>query len=361
MDNELVLSILKILFPAGIGSISTGLLIFILVLLFPEKVEKWQGIIWGWIEKAGIFHKRASKEKIRHSIQGSVGNFAQDVGHELPEFDRPGVKIEWVENRSDRKAFIDQGKAVIRLKKEDPDHENTVTACMLFVSQILLRKSVRYLSPTQRDSIELFTGYKMLERETPEIFNVFVEKWLYPGIEKSNEKVSEYFDRFKRIDEAEFFFPVFLQEMIYLGDKVYARKRDDRILHEVDGALEFLEVYAARRRGQRIDRPYYSGESCRFAIMIVGLSVNIEDERYDVYLKHIKDVLIPCGVETVYLIGPSQNKAFIHNIARMSSKEFANPFARDYEVNINDADGNKVKVTNHLSVLRKKNRVRYIS
>lgn len=360
MSPQELAELLKILFPAGIGAISTAGLILFLVLFFPEKVDKWLAIIWSGIEKLGILYRYASKERIRHDIQGSVSQFSKDLGYELPDFTPPQVKIEWVEEARDRGAFLESGRAVIRLRRSDPDHENIATAAMLFVSRILLRKARRCLSPTQREAVELFAGFRMLESQASEVYEHFVDKWLYPGIEKDNPKIDDYFRRFHHIDEAELFIPVFLQELLYMGEKVFARRRDDAIFGEVDDALEFLEVYANRRLGEKIERPSFNGEACRFAIMIVGMAQNIGDERFEVYLKHIRERLIPCGVETVYMIGPSRNSEFIRQVAVRAAPEFTNPFSRNYRVMVKDRDGNPIESVNHLSVLCSKQTAVYV-
>lgn len=361
MANIVISDIGNLIFAAIVSAVGTGGLIFVLLFLYPEKVEKWQALIWGWIEALGILYKKANKEKIRHSIQGDVSEFANDLSLELPQFNPPGIKIEWVEEVESRKAFIENGKAVIRLRRKDENNDNIVSACLLYVSQILLLRTGRYLSPTQREAVELFVGYKMLERQAEEVFDTFINRWLYPGIEKNNEKISTYFDRFRIIDTAQFFLPIFLQELVYMGDKVFNRKRDDSIIKEVDGALQFLEIHAARKLGEKIESPYYNGDACRFAIMIVGLTMNVNEDRYDIYLKHIRDNLLPCNVETIYMIGPVRNTQFMREVARQVSDVFNNPFTKNYNVILHNSDGDGVPATNFLLVLRKKQRVRYVA
>lgn len=361
MTWEQFLEILKILFPAGISAIGTVILITFFIVFFPEKIEKWQSIIWGWIEKLGLLYKHASKAKIKHSIQGIVANFAQSIGTELPEFTPPILKLEFFDGPIDRKAFIDQGKAYIRLRRDDPHNENIVSGCMLYISDILLKKSNRYLSPTQKTSVQLYVGFKMLSTQEEEVYDVFIDRWLYPGIEKSNAKIGDYFERFKFIDEKKYFIPIFLQEIVYMGEKVFSKRRDNSIVKEFDDALKFLEIYANRRIGELIVDKSFSGQVCRFAIMIVGISTNVDKERFDIYLNHIQKTLIVCGVETIYLIGPSKYKYFIDKIAKRVKTEFNNPFSRDYDVTLLDKNDNAVPVKNYVSVLRKKQRERYIS
>lgn len=361
MSEELVPGILKVLFPAGLGVLGTTTTILILLLLYPEKIEKWLEIIWGWIESLGILYKRANKQKIQHSIQTRVTGFAKKLGYSLPEFDAPAVKIDWVDEKIDKHAFMEGGKAVIRLRRQDLNNENVVTACMVYVSNILLRKTGRYLSPTQKESLELYVGYKILQEQDEEALDEFVNNWLFHGIEESNPKVDDYFNRYRTLDQAEFFIPIFLQELIYLGEKVYGRKRDDNLIQEVDGALQFLEVHALRRLGENVERPYYNGNMCRFGIMIIGRLPNIADERHDVYLRHIKEKLLPCDVETIYLIGSPKNKNFMKEVAEHMTDEFNIPFTRDYNITLLNHDGERIPIENHLIVLRRKKVQRYVT
>ena len=208
--------------------------------------------------------------------------------------------------------------------------------------------------------MELYVGYKMLERQPEDVFDAFIDKWLYFGIEKGNEKIGMYFEKFRNIDQSQFFLPIFLQELVFMGDKVFGHKRDDTIAKEVDGALEFLEIYSSRIIGEKTDRPYYNGETCRFAIMIVGMTANIDEERYDIYIKHIREYLLPCEVETIYMLGPIKNIEFMRQIAKKVGDEFSNPFSKNYRVTLQTHTGEVKQVVSHLSVLRKNQQVRYL-
>jgi len=359
MIYQFILDVLKILFPTGVGVLGAVFAFLLILLFFPEKIEKWQEIIWGWVDRIGLRHKNANKRKIRHSIQHRVMKFANNIGYNLPDFNPPALKIDWVDEGTDKKAFMENGEAVLRLRRDDPNNDNVATACMLYVSSILLRKTRRFLSPTQKESVELFIGYKILQ-EDEEAMDVFIDKWLYPGIEKGNEKVSTYFDRYRFIDQSAFFMPIFLQELIYLGEKVFGRKRDDSLIQEVDGALKFLEIYSARIIGERIDQPYFNGNYCRFGIMIIGISSYVDDERYDIYLDHIKRNLIPCGVETIYLIGPNRNRKFMKEIANQVKGIFSITFEKEYKTTINHPNGTSIPSTNYIIVLRNKTIERYV-
>ena len=273
MDENLIAGLIISILSGSVGTVWIILLIF----FFPEKIDKWRGVMWGWIEDIGLLYRKANKEKIKYSVQGSISEFARDLSYELPQFNPPGIKIDWVDGVESKRAFIEDGKAVIRLRRSDRKSENIVNASLLFVSQVLLKRSVRYLTPTQKESVQLYVGYKMLEKQPEEVFDAFVDKWLFPGIETGNEKIGKYFEMFKKIDQSQFFLPIFLQELVYMGDKVFGRKRDGSVAKEVDGALGFLDLHASGKIGEKLDEAYYNGDACRFAIMIVGWSRNIDD------------------------------------------------------------------------------------
>ena len=94
--------------------------------------------------------------------------------------------------------------------------------------------------------------------------------------------------------------------------------------------------------------------------MIVGISQNIDDERYDVYLDHINNVLLPCEVETIYLLGPEKNKRFMKEIAKRNEQEFNLIFERNYRTRMLGIDGIEFRVENCLIVIRSKKIERYI-
>lgn len=315
--------------------------------------------IWGCLEKLGIFVKKANKAKIKYTVQGRLIKYSFALSEKLPDYSAPGIKVEWVDENTSRKAFIENGVAVIHLRREEPNNENIVAGTMTYISEIVLRKSRRYLAPSQIKAVELFVGYKLLN-DDEDIQDSFVESYLVPAINDGNAKTSDYFDRFKNIDSRNFFNPIFLQEILYLGEKVFGKKKEDSIYKEVDGALDFLEMYASRKIGEKVDQPYFDGSTCKFAIMIVGLKKNVELDNHEIYLDHINNHLIPFGVETIYIIGSITNTSFIREIAEQVEGTFKLIFSSDYECSILDQNGENKTAWSHLIVLRKKIRERYI-
>lgn len=339
---------------------TAGLILFI-VIVFPGILNKTISSYWALIEKIGILYSKANKGKIKYSIQGKISDFSFELYDKLPEFQAPAIKVEWIDQNVTRKAFIENNVAVIKLCRDDPKNENLVNGTMLYVSDILLRKSGRYLSQSQKNAVELFVGYKLLGKEREDVLNSFVDSYLYPGINAKNPKISDYFDRYKNIDEFNFFIPIYLQEIIYLGEKVFGKRREDYIYKEVDDSLSFLEMYASRRIGEKVDQNCFDGNTCKFSIMIVGMKEKVIQEKHQIYIQHIRENLIPIGIETIYVLGPINNRHFIDQIAQKVQDTYKKIYSLDYESYTLRPDGTRKPVFTNLTVLRKIDRERYLA
>ena len=289
--------------------LSAPALALLLLFFAPDKVEKWLALILKWLAH---FMRAAHKHYVKHDLQGRVNDFVASLKGKLPSLPSEKLRIEWIDPNTSRKAFIEGDHVVIRLRREDPEDQNFIHASYMFVSESLLRKPKRYLAPAQRDGIDLFVCTKLLEAERPSVLSFFLEQYLHPATEERKSRTAIYVDDFAILDKSGLFFQVFLQELEYLGDKVFGRRRDDLVIKEVDSFVEFLKPIAARRVGEESDLEF-KGEYCRFALVIIGkpekLLTSIEP-----YIGYIRKALLPANVETIYILARPENEAKIKSI-----------------------------------------------
>ena len=182
----------------------------------------------------------------------------------------------------------------------------------MFVSTGLLYQVKRYLSQSQRKAVDLYTTTNLLEREKPGVKGYFLDNYLHPELADANSKIARFFDAFAKIDKGGYFYPVLLQELDFLGQKVFGARKDDQIISEVNSLIEFLEPIASRQIGgeENLD---FRQQYCRFAIMIVGRSYKLTPEG-DVYVDYVMKHLIPEKIETLYMLGLWQNRHIIKKI-----------------------------------------------
>src|SRR5690606_6966345 len=96
------------------------------IVLNPEKLEKWASIFNKILSNFGGIFKSAHRRYVKHDLQSRINSFTKRVSKSAPYFENTQVAIEFVDVHQDRKAFLAEGKAIIRLRRDDPDDLNFV-------------------------------------------------------------------------------------------------------------------------------------------------------------------------------------------------------------------------------------------
>lgn len=349
MDKILYDLFIKIL---GIGSSSGIVLIIVCLMFFPEKIEKWSALVWKLLSKIGGVFKFAHKKYVKHDLQGRVNDFVRNLKKETPCITTERLKIEWIEPSATKESFIANGEVVIRLKKEDPQDHNFVHGAYYFVSNALLPKTKRYISQNQREAIDLFICTKLIEDQKPEVIDYYLREYLHLKTEDKKAKINIYLDDYKQIDNANMYFPVFIQELDFLGNKVFGRRKDDLIIREVNEMIYFLKAIANRKVGDDNTDLDYNGNYCKFGIVIVGKSFKIQ-ESIEPYVTFIQKQLVANDTESIYLLSKLENEEKL--------KEISKRFATLYNVELSNRLKQKIKskyqsseIDSYLLIMRKK-------
>ncbi len=332
----------------GGWALVVGVAIFIF--LNPEKVEKWAALFWLLLSRLGSLFRSAHKQYVRHDLQGRINEFVKRVGNAAPYLATRRIRIEWTDATVTRRGFIQDGSVILRLRRDDPQHINFVHGAYLYVSTGLLHKAKRYITPTQREAMDLFVCTKVLEAERHDVVGVFLDDYLHPKTEEPASKVAVYVDDFSVIDTGNLFFSVFLQELEYLGEKVFGRRRDHVIGVEVDGLIDFLKPIATRAVGDTSDLNF-DGAYCRFGMVIVGkprkLLYSIEP-----YVSYIRNVLVMRDVETIYILSRAENRDRVDEICRPFSDRYTCVRRHEFKRVLKYSDKTEM-AKQYLAVLRK--------
>lgn len=332
-----------------IAAISSPIAIIIFILLlFPDQIEKWSSIFWRLTSRVLRF---AHKKYVKHDLQSRVNGFVKKMKKEVPDIGNERLKIEWIDAETDRESFINQGKVILRLRRDDPEDQNFVHGAYYYVSCTLLNRAKLYLSKAQKAALDLFVCSKLVKAEKPASVQFFVSEYLHKSTEKS-DKIKGLVDDFAIIDEGKLFFPVLVQELHFIGEKIFGRLKDNQIINEVGSLVDFLKPIVGRKIGEHSQLDYH-GPYCKFAIVIVGkaskLAISI-----DPYVKFIENRLLPGQVETIYLICRRENRDKVKEIAayfdatHYVKQEVVSAKSLRYE------DGSSAKVKEFLLVMRKR-------
>ncbi|MCK5465946.1 hypothetical protein KAI56_00395 [Candidatus Parcubacteria bacterium] len=327
-------------------------MVFVCAVFYPDRFEKFIALVYKILSKIFKTVPVIRKKYIQHDFQSRANSFVNGfLKKEIKGFIPIKLKVEWVSDNEIPKSFLENGKMIVRMRKDDNENKNFVNASMIFIAENLLIKAKRYISKKQKESIDLFVGKKIFEKEKEDVVKEFIEDFLHPKIEE--KVVDNLFVKYQSIDNKGLFFSVFIQEMTFLGEKVFNNRKDNLIITEVTNLIEFLNNYSKRKIREEIDNKF-SGNYCKFGMIIIGKTDKIYEQGSTPYKRYIEE-FAKLNLETLYLIGDIKNKDFIKDFVCGSTflKEinFVIFNEKEYVGEICDAQ-ECWKVKNYLLVIR---------
>ncbi len=330
--------------------------ILIYLVLHPEIVEKWSVLLWEfiyWITKMG------EKRIVKYDIQGRINEFSKLLGREIVNYEPVGIAIDWVKGNEEAESFFKENKLIVRLRHHDDQDKNFVHAAMIFISKAVLTRKKKYLAPTQKESIDLYVGKKLCEKERPRIADKFFDE--YFGHETlENNKIMELIQKYEIIDKVGIFYAVLIQELSFLGNKVFLKPRNADIITEVANFINFLEQYAEREIGEEGLDTNFEGRYCRCGIVIIAKRFKRMIGDAKPYVRYIQ-TLIGKKIENIYLIGSveEKNKKLIEDISLEVQRQhgYLEHFSKEYKAKIKSV-GKRVEVDNFLVLIRSPETVR---
>lgn len=180
---------------------------------------------------------------------------------------------------------------------------------------------------------------------------VFLDEYLHPRTADPESKLSVQLDHFAAMDQAGYFFPVFLQELDFLGSKVFGGRRDDQIIKEVNDLIAFLHRLSQRLPGDEENDLEFCREYCKVGIVIVGKSWKTA-EGARVWVNFIKKTLIPQDIETIYLVGPIENREVMEKVCEEVDEFYTTCRTHVGTVRLAARDGKLREKEQYLAILR---------
>ncbi len=293
----------------NVGIVAVSLIgIAFFFLRYPTQFEKAATVLHRFLKR---IIKGSEYLYVKYNLQSKLNKYIDNARKKAPQIETSRAKINWVDEKTTKEHFLKNGQLVIRLQKSDNENRNLINATMAFVSTGYLKKAKSYIANYQKDAIDLFVCYDIVKDQKQEIVDQFAQDYLKEAM--SNEKIADFFNKFIDIDRAGLYFPVFLQELTFFGEKVFTTKRDkSKVYEQIKILVNYLYRYANRKFNEDSISDY-NGAYSKFAIRIIGKKFKINNEGERVYKKNLEK--LGNDIETLYLIGALQNKDFVENIA----------------------------------------------
>lgn len=338
-------------FPATeITSIAITGFIIIQIVRNPDNVMKWASIFNKILADLGLWRRRTHRNYVRFDLQSRINLFTKEVTEQAPYLEDVKIKVEWIDTDTDKASFLSGGKAVIRLRRDDPEDLNFVHGAYWAVSARLLPRVKRYVSATQKIAIDVYVTGKVIEKQKFHVREHFLDHYLEPFVD-NDEQVKEFFNQIATIDLYGAFYPIFLQELYFLGMKIYGGLQNNLVIDEVTQLAAYLHRIAVRRVGEEMKEDFF-GQFCKFGIVIVGTGEKMSLEGTKPYVRYVERVLLPKKAETIYILGKHDYQEFINDVCEDLYMNYDILRKHVYDAHLSFEDGGKLTEKTYLVVLR---------
>ncbi|MDH5505760.1 MAG: hypothetical protein OEZ02_00885 [Anaerolineae bacterium] len=304
--------------PVGI------LLVVLYFLFFPEKADKNLAMLFSLLRLIGL---QFQKGFFKHDIQSRVNSFVKTLSRQTSDLETTKLRIEWVEKDIDQQAFIDAGKLILRLKKDDPGDMNFANGAYLYVSTSLLYRTKKYLSKSQKQAVDLFVTSKLIANEKTSVIGFFLDNFLHPITSDGNSKTAAIMDKFGRIDRAGLYFPILIQELTFLGYKFFGALKNQFIISEVNSLIDHLDKVSTREIGDEAVPLNFIQNYCKCGIAIIG-RYQVINKGINPYIEYLRSLMTHEKLETVYILANYRNRKKIDSIVANTKSFFEKVDAR---------------------------------
>jgi hypothetical protein len=231
----------------------------------------------------------------------------------------------------------------------------------MYVSRKFVPRSKLYMTPRQRESMDLFVTGRLLDQASPDIASEFFSKFMGPAT-LSDEKMSTLVEIYNVMDRAGLFFPVFIQELVFMGEKVALGGARKEVENEVRLLLAFLSSRANRVVGDETVPMSYEGQFCKCGLVIVAKADKLAAQGIDPYVQSVSSYWND-GFENIYIIGGPNSGAAIDQIvaAAEAQTRLIEVVRKEYDTQVQHRPGQWHATRNVLALLRSSSVQRYMS
>lgn len=303
-------------FTGGVSVTAVILFLIFLWVKYPDNLKIVLSQIWYAL--SFIFKTWAGRKYIKTHLEGTLGKRIEKINREVHGLDADKIRIVMVQTKT-REAFIRERTLIIKLQRKENHDENLVNIAVLYTESCLYKKLELHLDDDQKQSINLYTAKSILKNRSGSALQ-FLHKNYYLPVAKDNERIQEYFEKLEKVDDKGLFYSVFVQEMVFLGNKAYFKRKPVGINNEIKEFVDFLEAFAERARGEMDVEKTFVGANIKMGFVLVALKEKRELGVAGNYVYYVKN-LLQNGIESFYLLGRGFNTDFTARVASVIKED----------------------------------------
>jgi len=315
--GDFLLELLKYLIGGGAP---TAVILLIVFYCYPDQFQKWIGF---FSRAFNYIWKSSEYFSIKNEVEGKLNTFASNLEcHAGVPYSK--IKIIWTSRNEEEKITLEDWETVIVTRDRRGRNKNFVHAAYFYTSNILLKPAKRFLSKHLQTSLDLFTTKKILELDNPQATEQFFGDYFVPHAGE-HEEIFKYIQKFTNIDKLNLFFPILIQELFYLGKKVFLSRPNEQIIGEIKGLINYLEKWSNRPVGSRNVPEEFCGKYMKCSIKIVATAFSRQLNLVDSQARRLSKIFSQ-GYENIYVMGGAEkeSKKFINDVVQKTLKTIPN-------------------------------------
>jgi uncharacterized protein YdhG (YjbR/CyaY superfamily) len=325
----------------------------------PQKTVYWisqVGALFGWAS-AGI-----ARRSLAGRLESRINDFAVYSYRTIQHVDANGARISWVQSDAEVSAALNaDGDLVVYLNPSRPEGENLARAALMYVAEKFVPRAKLHMTPRQRQSMDLFVTGRLLDRADEEMASQFFSAFMGPAT-VTDDKLAALVEDYHLMDRAGLFFPVFVQELVFMGEKVALGGARRAVGGEVRGLLDFLRSRANRVIGDDTVPMSYEGTFCKCGLVIVAKADKLRELGIDPYVQAIA-AYASDGYENVYVMGGADTQSAIDEIVdeALVRTRLIEVVRKEYDAEVQQQAGAWRKKRHVLVLLRSASVQRYMN
>lgn len=273
--------------------------LILVVLAWPEKVERASGWFLGLFAWAGTAVRRRSA---KGTIQGQIGGFAKAFDKQVRGAMPFSPRIKFVKDVDRAELQPDKQTVIVRLRDRLQDDRNLVHAMLVFCTQGVVPQARAYLSPSLSEAIDFTVTRKLLTGLRHFSALTYLDGEALRDACEANPELKPQCERLDSLDEDGLFARVVLAELRDFGAAIESRQPSQAHALEAESFIEYVYRVASRRPGESLGIPGHIGRYIKTAFVFVGRGYVMDTEGATPYLNHVRR-LRQAGFERAYLAG----------------------------------------------------------
>ncbi len=337
------------LIAAGLG-IPLVIAIYVIVQIVsdPNKIDKYKSLITSPFYKLGRW---SSKTYIASKVSYQVTEFFnRHINMNIANQDNVKISINWVDSEQDP-ILKEDNTIIVCLRKDKNQARNILKATEQAIPLITHKYLRTNMDSHIENSIDLTTLRNLANKLGNHGKFAFKEHFLKEKIQ-DDERISELFQKLVQIDNRGYFVPIFLNELEYVSDGIFANGDLKNHSTEIIEFIEYLIHISEVEVGTEVDNWSYFSEIFSTGILLLANNARMIQHGVKPYIDRISKGLKQ-GYESIYILSEENSWEFLKKLEKIIDGNDRVLIKGKYQANGIVKNDNKRKSQVKIVLLRK--------